>query len=100
MSRFRRLAAFTLALVLASSLAMAAPRHGVSSPKAAAGSSTAEMLFSHLWGWLTGMWSKEGCVIDPNGHCKPGSGTTVAPPGDSGDEGCIIDPSGSCLGSK
>jgi hypothetical protein len=100
MSRVRWFLTFFLAFVLISSLAMAAPHHAANPPKAPAVSATAEMLFSHLWGWITGVWTKEGCGIDPSGQCKPGSGTTVAPPGDSVDAGCIIDPGGSCSAGK
>jgi hypothetical protein len=47
---------------------------------------------SQLWGFLSGLWAKNGCRLDPSGHCIPG---TSAP----GDNGCIIDPSGQCATS-
>lgn len=40
---------------------------------------------------LMGAWSKEGCAIDPLGHC-----IASAP---KSDEGCAIDPAGSCADS-
>lgn len=47
-------------------------------------------LFDQIWVLLTGLWNKEGCVIDPDGlHATGGTG--------SGDEGCILDPSGLCV---
>ncbi|HSS76635.1 MAG TPA: hypothetical protein VLV54_07790 [Thermoanaerobaculia bacterium] len=35
---------------------------------------------SQIWSWLTGGWGKNGCMIDPNGRCLPGTGATPAPP--------------------
>ena len=36
---------------------------------------------------VTGLWSKNGCRIDPNGYCIP---ATI-------ENGCVIDPSGQCV---
>ena len=47
-------------------------------------------LLARAWSFLTGLWSKTGCNIDPNGRCLPE--TPVVQP----DEGCHIDPSGRC----
>jgi hypothetical protein len=46
-----------------------------------------------LWSFLRAAWSKEGCKIDPNGHCKPG---TASPPPAQTKDGCHLDPNGSC----
>lgn len=43
-----------------------------------------------LWGLLTGVWSANGCEVDPNGRCLPG------PAAASADNGCEVDPSGRC----
>lgn len=47
-----------------------------------------------LWSQLTGLWEKEGCVIDPHGGCVTGQSTTET------DAGCIIDPNGGCVTGK
>jgi hypothetical protein len=46
-------------------------------------------LLAQLWTSLDALWAEEGCSIDPNGGCTPGS-----PP--STDIGCGIDPNGGC----
>ncbi len=65
MPRFRshRLAALTLGLAL-TSLAPAAAFQPAPHP-------TAPAAVSELWSWLHRLWAKEGCHIDPNGHCLP-----------------------------
>jgi hypothetical protein len=98
MPPFRRLAAFSLALALASSLASAAPRD-VQPPrgKTAVAAAPADTLLTRLWGRLIGAWTKAGCIIDPDGRCLGDSGTMTAPP----EEGCAIDPSGGpCAGGR
>ena len=69
-----------------------------------------------IWSWLIHLWEKNGCAIDPWGHCQSGA-TPVQPkngcgidphgqcqPGvapaqpDSTENGCSIDPGGRCLG--
>ena len=47
-------------------------------------------LLDRLWSFLTGVWSAEGCQIDPNGRCV----TTLSPQTDTG---CQIDPNGRCV---
>jgi len=46
-------------------------------------------LLDRLWSLLTAVWSAsspdEGCIADPDGHCRPAPRT---------DAGCIGDPSG------
>ena len=48
-----------------------------------------------LWSWLANAWTKNGCLIDPNGRCLPGTGTAPAPPAGA-DNGCGLDPNGRC----
>ena len=95
MPRFRRLAAIVLVLTLTSSWALAQPRHegGVQwEPAARAGA--LEAVFSRLLGWLTAVWTKEGCGLDPNGACTAGS---AAPPTSPNvDAGCGLDLNGVC----
>ena len=48
-----------------------------------------------LWRFLGSLWGEEGCILDPDGRCLPG--TAGAPAATTqGDEGCRIDPSGRC----
>jgi hypothetical protein len=51
-------------------------------------------LFAGAWRLLSRIWSKEGCMIDPNGICvpEPSAGTTTS------DNGCGLDPHGGCIG--
>jgi hypothetical protein len=46
-----------------------------------------------LWSFLRAAWGKDGCSINPDGHCKPG---TASPPPAQTKEGCKIDPNGQC----
>src|SRR6185295_7188113 len=84
---FRRTAAILL-LLLAAILA-APPASAASRPAEAVSLSPLEAL-DRLWSFLRAAWSKEGCNIDPNGQCKPG---TTNPPAAT-KEGCHIDPDG------
>lgn len=100
MPRFRRLSVLVLALVLASSLAAAAPRRPAWKPPAA--SASAETVVARLWEWLTAVWTKAGCILDPNGGCTNSAGSAPSPEGrgeagcgiDPREEDCIIDPNG------
>ncbi|HEV8577890.1 MAG TPA: hypothetical protein VGX68_02310 [Thermoanaerobaculia bacterium] len=101
MPRLRKLSAFTLALALTASGALAKPRQKPEPPRQIPASAATEDVFSRLLGWLGGLWTKEGCVIDPSGQCKESSGTTVAPPDSHVDAGCGIDPNGGpCAGGQ
>ncbi|HEV8580943.1 MAG TPA: hypothetical protein VGX68_17895 [Thermoanaerobaculia bacterium] len=80
MPRLRKLSAFVLALVLTSSAALAKPRHESKTQREMhAVTGTADALVSRLLNWLGGVWTKAGCVIDPDGTCVGGTGTTVPP---------------------
>jgi len=61
--------------------------------RADSGGAALSRVFSQVWGFLSGLWSKNGCWIDPSGHCIP---ETTAP----GDNGCILDPNGTCATSS
>lgn len=47
-------------------------------------------LFTQAWDFLTGVWSTNGCGLDPSGSCQPRP-TTI-----DSDNGCGLDPSGGC----
>ena len=62
------------------------------------------VLMERLQGFLTSVWAKTGCAIDPWGRCSADQTTTnPVPPPASGpseavdaDDGCAIDPWGAC----
>ncbi|HEX9940505.1 MAG TPA: hypothetical protein VGG03_00700 [Thermoanaerobaculia bacterium] len=83
-----------LAGLLAASGAFAAARPGPANPCPAQLSWPLSLdLFSRAWNFLTNAWTKEGCRIDPSGHCI--SSPTPQPPStNQAKEGCQIDPSG------
>jgi len=47
-------------------------------------------LLERAWSFLRSTWNKEGCDVNPNGHC------TTQPPAQP-KEGCQIDPFGRCV---
>ena len=50
-------------------------------------------MLARIWSLFTDFWSKNGCRIDPNGYCIPGTSE-----GDPAIEnGCQIDPNGQCI---
>lgn len=53
---------------------------------------TADFL-DRFWGFLKSAWSEEGCMIDPNGKCAPGTNQEPRP-GAETDTGHRIDPNG------
>ncbi|HEX7181573.1 MAG TPA: hypothetical protein VF756_06995 [Thermoanaerobaculia bacterium] len=75
--------------VLVVSLALIAP-WGASAAglKSEPGREAASQGLAGLWGWLTRLWTDNGCGIDPNGCAE-----------DQGDNGCGIDPGG-CAGTQ
>lgn len=81
------------ALLLTAPWASAAPRHGTAGPVTAFGIGIPDVL-DQAWSFLKGLWSKEGCHIDPNGRC-----ITSSTPASSADSGCHIDPNGQCITS-
>src|SRR5262249_5985695 len=109
MRRKTVLVLFLLAALLAAPLASAAPPPGGSPPVAASGVGVIPDVLSQFWSYLKGIWSKEGCHIDPDGRCVTtavGSGCQIDPNGrcvtgtapvTSADVGCQIDPFGRCV---
>jgi hypothetical protein len=87
---FRRTAAVLLLLLTA---ALAAPPASAAGRPAEAISLSPLEALDRLWSFLRAAWSKEGCKIDPSGHCKPG---TTSPPPAQTKTSCGIDPSGQC----
>lgn len=50
-------------------------------------------VLARIWSLVTGFWSKNGCIVDPDGYCIPGTGE-----GDPAIEnGCRLDPDGQCV---
>lgn len=89
--------------VLVVSLTLTTPLCEAASPASAPGRARqAAAIPSHLfglWDWLTNLWVKNGCSIDPSGHCvnSPTPTSQPLPPVPSlskTDEGCAIDPGG------
>jgi hypothetical protein len=65
---------------------------------------------ARFWSFLTSLWAKNGCQVDPNGRCLPGprhaanngcsadpDGRCLARPSHATDNGCSADPNGHCL---
>jgi len=46
-----------------------------------------------LWSWLSQVWAKNGCGLDPSGRCLPEAAPAPRP---GANNGCGIDPSGRC----
>lgn len=83
-----------LALFLAVVLAAPAAMEAQSFPRAKAReagfvAALASELHAQWWSFLSGLWEKNGCVIDPYGGCAKAST-------DKADERCGIDPHDSC----
>jgi len=51
-------------------------------------------IFDELRSLLAGIWSKEGCRIDPLGGCSTGHSSRETTP--TSDASCVIDPLGGC----
>jgi hypothetical protein len=83
----RRIVALLLIVAVAAPLA-AAPIHRSDPVRFEAAAPLAS-----LWTWLSHIWAKNGCAIDPWGRCL--SGSVPAPPSGA-DNGCGIDPDGRC----
>jgi hypothetical protein len=79
-----------LAVVLASTAALAQSPSGSALRPLRAAELASPNLFSRLWSLLAS-WNKNGCQVDPSGRCLT-QGSTV----ETGDNGCELDPSGRC----
>jgi hypothetical protein len=80
-----------LVLLTVAPWASAGPRNGSGHPVRISGAVVLPDLLSRAWSFVTGVWTKEGCNIDPNGRCLS------APSPLPTKEGCQIDPGGRCL---
>jgi hypothetical protein len=98
----RKIAVLAMTLILALPWCAAAARPVSQHGSLAIRVSAAEVLRAGFWGWLRGVWTKEGCTIDPGG--KPACGLTSAEPpatpASNADAGCTIDPGGSPCGGR
>jgi len=91
-----RIPRLVLALLLAAALATTAAWADGPRPASRGSSITTSApadILAHLWIFLTGLWSKNGCEVDPHGNCLPGTGSATP----TGKNGCHVDPSGQCL---
>ena len=86
-----RAVALLLVLAILPWSAAAEPLRRAGKPNLIGSSAAAPM--TSLWSWLTSLWEKNGCAIDPWGRCLPGA--APAQPTDE-DNGCSIDPGGRC----
>ncbi|HSK75315.1 MAG TPA: hypothetical protein VLQ45_02570 [Thermoanaerobaculia bacterium] len=84
----RPFAVLLLVLALGASGAAASPAPRPAGLPEAEPSIRVPSLFVRLESFLAGLWSKEGCRVDPLGRCEP-----VAP---ATDAGCRLDPLGLC----
>jgi hypothetical protein len=89
----RKVVFLLLAAVLTAPGAFAG--HRLEKPRSAHNAEPAPLaLVSRAWSFLTSLWSKSGCQIDPNGQCV--SRPSLPPPTNQSDAGCNIDPNGRC----
>jgi hypothetical protein len=51
-----------------------------------------EGILTQFWSFVSSIWAKNGCEIDPNGVCVLSPATAT-----SSDNGCGLDPDGHCL---
>jgi len=79
---------FLLVILAVAGPLSAAPAHRSDPVRSEAGAPLAI-----LWSWVTNIWAKNGCMIDPGGHCLPGTASTQPA---ATDNGCAIDPWGRC----
>lgn len=77
-----------LGLALTVSTASAAD---MESPQARQAGQSSPDFLERLWQLFTGLWSDEGCRLDPLGGCSAGS---EQPPGSDSDAGGHMDPLG------
>jgi hypothetical protein len=100
----RKAAVLAVTLTFALPWCATAARPAFSLPARWEASSSLEQLRTGLWSWLRGVWTKEGCTIDPSGRpaCRHTSAGDPAPtsPTSNADAGCTIDPGGSPCGGR
>lgn len=78
-------------LLLVLTLIVAAPIQAAGPAGNPPAESAAKSILTQVWDFLTGVWARSGCDIDPNGRCVPPPSPTIEI-----DSGCDIDPSGRC----
>ena len=84
-SAISRAALLLVLLLVAVPALQAAPIRAEAGPAPAAWD-----LFAQVWDFLTGVWSPNGCEVDPDGRCQPRPTTVEI------DNGCEVDPNGRC----
>jgi hypothetical protein len=91
MPTFRKVA---IVLLLAAFLASGASATGswLWHPTPATGEASPPVLFNRAWAYLTSLWNKTGCKLDPDGRCI----TVPDPVPSSEGTGCKLDPNGLC----
>lgn len=102
----RTLAAVVVSLTLATPWCSVAAQKSPGPPQVRPTASTRPYIALHRWGWLTRVWAKVGCTIDPSGHgghglfaCAASLLPDLGSYQSDGEVGCTIDPSGnSCSG--
>lgn len=90
---FKAVALLLLLIVLPWTAAAEPPHRIAGASKPYHGSSSVAAPLNSLWKWLTSLWDKNGCMIDPDGRCI--SGAAPAQP-TSTDNRCGLDPGGRC----
>ena len=78
-----------IAFLVVLAVLLAAPWSAAEGPRA--GGDTSPRILDQAWSWLSILWSKIGCGIDPSGLCQPAK--------ENLEIGCGIDPVGRCHGS-
>lgn len=104
-----------LVLVLFLATLLAVPSAGwsagrrFSSDSTWTGRSVTTNLMITLWKYVTGLWGKEGCGLDPSGMCKNSEAGCGLDPSGCGStnsdattspNGCGLDPHGNCISSN
>jgi hypothetical protein len=87
---FRIAVLLIVALLFAGSTLQAAPRRADAEPGRTAAAAPAWDLLVQVWDFFTGIWSNNGCEVDPDGRCAPGPALPQI------DNGCEADPNGHC----
>ena len=88
--RSRLLAALVLGAALLAPAASAAPRPHSAPARPAVRQAGSLDLLARLWTSWTGLWSAEGCSLDPERTLQRRRGPSLV------DNGCSLDPDGRC----
>ena len=83
--------AFLLTAILASTSALAAGPLSGPVPRVTEASAATHVV-ARLWSFLKGLWSKNGCQVDPQGLCLKDNGSASP----TAKNGCHVDPNGQC----